>query len=175
AADIDPTDTSVVFNAGYTANSVGDFEAAKKYFNDLLQVEIYNKLNAYYFLIQIADSVGKDQKEAYRLVNEARKYYPNDKGLIEFEIQLLLRQDKWDEAMTSIKVALETDPDNTAIRLRYGYLKEQSGDLIGALKEYKRTVETNPDFFEGNYYAGAVYLDLAREIINAVNNLDDEE
>lgn len=175
AADIDPADTSLIFNAGYTANATGNFEDAKKYFTGLLQADEYNKLNAYYFLIQIASAEDKDQEEAYRLVNEAREMYPNDKGLAEFEIQLLLQLDKMDEAMTSIKSALETDPDNTAIRLRYGYLKEQSGDLQGALEEYKRTVEVDPEFFEGNYYAGAVFLDDARQIINEVNNLGDEE
>lgn len=175
AADIDPSDTSLVFNAGYTAERTGDYEAAKKYFSELLKNDEYNKLNAYYFLIQIASSEDKDQEEAYRLVNEARELYPTDKGLAEFEIQLLLQLNKMDEAMASIKSALESDPDNTAIRLRYGYLKEQSGDLEGALEEYKRTVETDPNFFEGNYYAGAVYLDNAREIINEVNNLDDKE
>lgn len=175
AADIDPSDTSLVFNAGYTANATDNFEDAKKYFTTLLEAEDYNKLNAYYFLIQIASAEDKDQEEAYRLVNEAREEYPNDKGLAEFEIQLLLQLDKMDEAMTSIKTALETDPDNTAIRLRYGYLKEQSGDLEGALEEYKRTVEIDPEFFEGNYYAGAIFLDNAREIINEVNNLGDEE
>src|SRR5690554_1473297 len=174
AADIDPSDTSVVFNAGYTANQLGNYEAAKKYFHILLENDEYNKLNAYYFLIQIASAEDKDQDEAYRLVNEARELYPNDKGLAEFEIQLLLQLDKMDEAMTSIQKALESDPDNTAIRLRYGYLKEQSGDLEGAFEEYRRTVEIDPEFFEGNYYAGAVYLDKAREIINEVGNLDDK-
>src|SRR5690606_16340368 len=80
-----------------------------------------------------------------------------------------------DEAMSSIKEALETDPNNTAIRLRYGYLKEQSGDLEGALEEYRKTVDADPEFFEGNYYAGAVYLDQDREIINEVNDLSDQE
>ncbi|MBD3628274.1 tetratricopeptide repeat protein [Cyclobacterium sp.] len=175
AADLDPKDTSMVFNAGYTANSIGNTEAAKKYFTQLLDIEEYNKLNAYYFLIQIASAEDKDPEEAYRWAKEARELYPEDKGLAEFEIQLLLQLDKMDEAMTSIEKALETDPDNPAIRLRYGYLKEKSGDMEGALKEYKRTVEADPEFFEGNYYAGAIYLDKARNIINEVNNLSDEE
>jgi tetratricopeptide (TPR) repeat protein len=174
-ADIDPSDTSNVFNAGYTANMIEKHDAAKKYFTMLLDDEEYNKLNAYYFLIQIASSVDEDQDEAYRLVSQAREEYPEDKGLQEFEIQLLLQLDKMDEAMASIEQALQEDPDDTAIRLRYGYLKEQSGDLEGALEEYKKTVESDPDFFEGNYYAGAVYLDKARGIISEVNNLPDDE
>lgn len=175
AADLDPKDTSTVFNAGYTANMIGNTEAAKKYFTHLLDIDEYNKLNAYYFLIQIASAEEKDPEEAYRLATEARELYPEDKGLAEFEIQLLLQLDKMDEAMVSIEKALENDPDNPAIRLRYGYLKESSGDMEGALEEYKRTVEADPDFFEGNYYAGAIYLDKARNIITEVNNLSDEE
>jgi tetratricopeptide (TPR) repeat protein len=175
AADIDPADTALVFNAGYTANASGKFEEATKYFHMLLDEEEYNKLNAYYFLIQIASAEEGDEEEAYRLVQEAREIYPEDKGLAEFEIQLLLQLEKMDEAMASIESALKDDPDNTAIRLRYGYLKEQSGDLEGALEEYKRTVETDPEFYEGNYYAGAIYLDKAREIINEVNLLNDKE
>ncbi|GGF39359.1 tetratricopeptide repeat protein [Echinicola rosea] len=175
AADIDPKDTSIVFNAGYTANMAEDYDAAKKYLTMLLDVPEYNKLNAYYFLIQIANQQEDDQEEAYRLVKQAREEYPNDKGLSEFEIQLLLQLEKMDEAMASIKQSLDQDPNNAPIRLRYGYLKEQSGDLDGALEEYLKTVEIDPDFFEGNYYAGAVYIDQAREIINEVNNLPDDE
>jgi len=175
AADIDPADTSIVFNAGYTANMIENHDAAKRYFSQLIEDKDYNKLNAYYFLIQIASGVEKDQDEAYRLVNEARAVYPDDKGLQEFEIQLLLQLDKMDEALASIEEALKTDPEDTAIRLRYGYLKEQAGDLEGALQEYKRTVDTDPNFFEGNYYTGAIYLDRARGIITEVNNLADEE
>ncbi|MDN3690190.1 tetratricopeptide repeat protein [Cyclobacterium jeungdonense] len=175
AADLDPKDTSIVFNAGYTANMIGNTEAAKKYFTHLLDIDEYNKLNAYYFLIQIASAEQNDPEEAYRLATEARELYPEDKGLAEFEIQLLLQLDKMDEAMVSIEKALENDPDNPAIRLRYGYLKEKSGDMEGALEEYKRTVQADPEFFEGNYYAGAIYLDKARNIITEVNNLSDEE
>ncbi|SHM85624.1 Tetratricopeptide repeat-containing protein [Cyclobacterium lianum] len=175
AADLDPKDTSIVFNAGYTANMIGNTDAAKKYFTKLLEIEEYDKLNAYYFLIQIASAEDKDPEEAYRIAKQAREEYPDDKGLAEFEIQLLLQLDKMDEAMASIEKALETDPDNPAIRLRYGYLKESSGDMEGALQEYKRTVEADPEFFEGNYYAGAIYLDKARNIITEVNNLSDEE
>ncbi|SEI89845.1 Tetratricopeptide repeat-containing protein [Cyclobacterium xiamenense] len=175
AADLDPSDTSIVFNAGYTANMTGNTGGAKKYFTHLLDIEDYNKLNAYYFLIQIASAEENNPEEAYRLAKEARELYPEDKGLAEFEIQLLLQLDKMDEAMASIEEALKTDPDNAAIRLRYGYLKEKSGDMEGALEEYKRTVEADAEFFEGNYYAGAIYLDKARNIITEVNNLSDEE
>lgn len=175
AADIDPADTSIVFNAGYTANSTENYDAAKKYLTWLLDEPEYNKLNAYYFLIQIASTQEENPEEAYRLVKEARKEYPEDKGLSEYEIQLLLQLEKTGEAMASIKETLEKNPENAAIRLRYGYLKEQSGDLEGALEEYIKVVETDPDFYEGNYYAGALYIDKARGIINEVNNLPDEE
>lgn len=175
ASDIDPSDTTAAFNAGYLANDLGKFEEAKVLFNRLLKVEDYNKLNAYYFLIQIASGEDKDPEAAYSYVAKARKDYPEDKTLSEFEVQLLLQMNKMDEAMASVKQALKDDPENTGLLLRHGYLMEQSGDMDGALEEYKKAVVVDPNFFEGNYYTGAIYIDRARAILAEVNNLSDDE
>lgn len=175
SADIDPTDTTSAFNAGYLANDIGNYAGAKKYFERLINIPEYNKLNAYYLLIQIASSEDQNPQLAYDYVTKARKDYPEDKTLSEFEVQLLLQMDKMDEAMTSVKGALANDPNNAGLLLRYGYLLEQSGDIEGAFAQYKKSVESNPEFFEGNYYTGALYLDKARKILAEVNNLSDAE
>lgn len=174
-SDIDPNDTTANFNAGYLANDLGKTEEAKKHFNRLLEVDDYNKLNTYYFLIQIASGEDKDPEAAYDYVSRARKDYPEDKTLSEFEVQLLLQLDRMDEAMAAVKQSLKEDPENSGLLLRHGYLLEQSGDMEGALEQYKKSVEVNPEFFEGNYYTGAIYLDRARGILAEVNNLSDEE
>lgn len=175
-SDIDPTDTTANFNAGYLAyQELGNSEAAKKHFNRLLESEEYNKLNTYYFLIQIASAEDQDPEKAYEYVVAGRKDYPEDKTLSEFEVQLLLQMNKLDEAMASVKEALKDDPNNSGLLLRYGYLLEQSGDIEGALAEYKKAVAADPDFFEGNYYTGAIFLDRARAILAEVNNLSDED
>lgn len=175
SADIEPSDTNAVFNAGYLANDIGNYAAAKKYFEKLINIPEYNKLNAYYLLIQIASSEDQNPQLAFDYVTKARKDYPEDKTLSEFEVQLLLQMDKMDEAMTSVKSALANDPNNAGLLLRYGYLLEQSGDIEGAFAQYKKSVEVSPDFFEGNYYTGALYLDKARKILSEVNNLSDAE
>ncbi|WP_194973223.1 tetratricopeptide repeat protein [Aquiflexum lacus] len=174
-SDIDPSDTTANFNAGYLANDLGKFEEAKKHFNRLIEIEDYDKLNSYYFLIQIASGEDKDPEQALNYVTMARKEFPEDKTLSEFEVQLLLQMNKMDEAMASVKSALKDDPNNSGLLLRHGYLMEQSGDMEGALGEYRKAVVADPDFFEGNYYAGAIYLDRARAILAEVNNLSDEE
>lgn len=175
ASDISPTDSTMNFNAGYLAFQLDKTDEAKVFLNRLLELEDYDKLNAYYFLIQIASGADKDPEEAYRLVSEARKIDPSDKTLAEFEIQLLLQLDKLDEAMKSVVAALENDPNNTGLLLRYGYLLEQSGDMEGALVQYEKSVAADPDFFEGNNYAGAIYIEKARVILNEVGNLSDAE
>lgn len=175
-SEIDPTDTTANFNAGYLAyQELENSDAAKKHFNRLLESEEYNKLNTYYFLIQIASAEDQDPEKAYEYVMAGRKDYPEDKTLSEFEVQLLLQMNKLDEAMASVKEALKDDPNNSGLLLRYGYLLEQSGDMEGALAEYKKAVAADPDFFEGNYYTGAIFLDRARAILAEVNNLSDED
>lgn len=175
-SDIDPTDTTANFNAGYLAyQELGKTDAAKKHFNRLLEIEDYNKLNTYYFLIQIASAEDQDPEQALKYTLAAREDFPEDKTLSEFEVQLLLQLNRMDEAMASVKNALADDPNNSGLLLRYGYLLEQSGDLEGALVQYKKAVEADPNFFEGNYYAGAIFLDRARVILSEINELSDEE
>lgn len=175
AGEIDPTDTTIHYNAGFLANDLGRTEDAKRHFSALLDVEEYNKLNAYYFMIQILSTEDKDPEAAYAMVTRAKEEYPSDKDLSTYEIQLLLQLNKMDEAMAQIKSALESDPNNTALLLRSGYLKEQAGDMEGALADYKKSVEVDPQFFEGNYYAAALLIEKAREILNELNGLSDEE
>ncbi len=175
AGEIDPIDTTIHYNAGFLANDLGRTEDAKRHFSTLLDIEGYNKLNAYYFMIQILSTEDKDPEAAYAMVTRAKEEYPSDKDLSTYEIQLLLQLNKMDEAMAQIKTALESDPNNTALLLRSGYLKEQAGDMEGALADYKKSVEVDPQFFEGNYYAAALLIEKAREILNELNGLSDEE
>lgn len=175
AGEVDKTDTTIHYNAGFLANDLGRFEDAKKHFGYLLEIPEYNKLNAYYFMVQILSTEEKNPEAAYDIVMAAREDYPSDKILAEYEIQLLLQLNKMDEAMAQIKEALANDPENTSILLRSGYLKEQSGDIDGALADYKKSVQVDPDFYEGNYYAGALLLEKSREILAELNSLSDAE
>ncbi|MBN7816172.1 tetratricopeptide repeat protein [Algoriphagus pacificus] len=175
AGEIDPKDTTIHYNAGYIANNLEKYDEAKKHFNMLLDVEEYDKLNTYYFMVQILSGAESNPEGAYDMVMAAREEYPEDKILAEYEIQLLLQLNKMDEAMASIKEALKNDPNNSAILLRSGYLKEKSGDMEGALADYKKSVEVDPDFYDGNFYTGALMLDRAREVLAELNSLSDEE
>ncbi|WP_057937728.1 tetratricopeptide repeat protein [Algoriphagus resistens] len=175
AGEIDLTDTTVHYNAGFIANELGKFEEAKKHFGYLLDVEEYNKLTVYYLLVQILSGEEKDPEAAYNIIMQGREDYPDDKVLAEYEIQLLLQLNKMDEAMASIQEALKNDPNNAGILLRSGYLKEQAGDMEGALADYKKSVEADPEFYDGNYYTGALLLDKSMKILNELSALPDDE
>ncbi|MFN3996587.1 tetratricopeptide repeat protein [Algoriphagus sp.] len=175
AGEIDLKDTTIHYNAAFLANDLGRYEDAKRHFNYLLEVPEYNKLNTYYFLVQILSTEDKNPEAAFDLVAKAKEEYPTDKVLAEYEIQLLLQLNKMDEAMAQIKDALANDPNNTGLLLRSGYLKEQAGDLEGGLADYKKTVEVDPNFFEGNYYTGALLLEQATKMLNTLNDLSDAE
>ena len=175
AGEIDKADSTIHYNAGFLANDLGRFEDAKRHFGYLFEIPSYNKTNAYYFMVQILSTEEKNPEAAFALVSKARAEYPNDKVLAEYEIQLLLQLNKMDEAMAQIKDALANDPNNSGLLLRFGYLKEQGGDFDGALAEYKKSVEVDPNFFEGNYYTGALMLEKSRSILAELNSLSDAE
>ena len=64
-SDIDPTDTTSSFNAGYIANDLGKYEDAKKQFKKLIEIKEYNKLSCFatfgFFLFSI-----RLQKQAFQ-------------------------------------------------------------------------------------------------------------
>ncbi|SMP04028.1 Tetratricopeptide repeat-containing protein [Algoriphagus winogradskyi] len=175
AGEVDLSDTTIHYNAGFIANELGKYEEAKKHFEYLLDVEEYNKLTVYYLMVQILTGEDKNPEAAYDLIMAAKEDYPEDKILAEYEIQLLLQLNKMDEAMASIQDALKNDPNNAGILLRSGYLKEQAGDMDGALEDYKKSVVADPEFYDGNYYAGALLLEKSREIVVELGALSDEE
>lgn len=175
AGEVDLTDTTIHYNAGFLANDLGMYEEAKRHYKYLLEIDGYNKLNAYYSLVQIQSGQDKDPEAAYETIMAGRKDYPEDKILAEYEIQLLLQLNKMDEAMAQIQEALKNDPNNASILLRSGYLKEQSGDIEGGLADYKKAVEVDPDYFEGNYYTGALLLEESVKLLNTLNDLSDAE
>ncbi|MDA0315639.1 MAG: methyltransferase [Bacteroidetes bacterium] len=175
AGEIDKTDSIIHYNAGFLANDLGRFEEAKRHFGYLFKLPAYNKTNAYYFMVQILSTEEKNPDAAFEVVTKARQEYPNDKVLAEYEIQLLLQLNKMDEAMTQIKDALVRDPNNPGLLLRSGYLKEQAGDLEAALVDYKKSVEVDSNFFDGNYYTGALILEISRVILAELASLSDAE
>jgi tetratricopeptide (TPR) repeat protein len=65
AGEIDKTDSTIHYNAGFLANDLGRFEDAKKHFNLLLELPTYNKTNAYYFMIQILSTEDKNPEGAF--------------------------------------------------------------------------------------------------------------
>ena len=175
AGQIDLSDTTIHYNAGFIANDLGMFDEAKKHFGYLLEVPEYNKLTVYYLMVQILSGEEQNPEASYDMVMAGREDYPEDKILAEYEIQLLLQLNKMDEAMASIQEALKNDPNNAGILLRSGYLKEQSGDIDGALEDYKKSVAADPTFYDGNYYTGALLLEKSREILAELNSLSDEQ
>lgn len=175
AGKIDLEDSTIHYNAGFLANELGKYEDAKRHFGYLLDLEDYNKLNAYYFLVQIQSGEDKDPEGAYKTIMRGREDYPEDKILAEYEIQLLLQLNKMDEAMAQIQEALKNDPNNASILLRSGFLKEQSGDIEGGLADYKKSVEVDPTYFEGNYYTGALLLEQSTKLLNTLNDMSDAE
>ena len=175
AGEIDQKDSTIHYNAGFLANDLGRHEDAKKHFNYLLDLPDYNKLNAYYFMVQILSTEEQNPEAALELVTRAKGDYPDDKVLAEYEIQLLLQLNRMDQAMAQIKDALANDPNNPGLWLRSGYLKEQSGDVDGGLADYKKSVEIDPEFYQGNYYAGALLLEMSTKMLNSLNDLSDSE
>lgn len=175
ASKVSPKDTIINYNAGLLAYYSGKFDEAIEHYKVLLELPEYNKLNTYINIIQILVNEKKNPDEAYNILQNAKKDFPDNKDIIETEIALLIQLNKMDEAMAQIQEALKNDPSNISNLLRSGYLKEKSGDIEGALTDYKRSVEVDPNFYQGNYYSGVLLFQKARNLLSEIESLSDEE
>ncbi len=147
----------------------------RRYYKILIGNDEYVNPAAYFGLLGIVLEQEQNNEEALTILRDAQKDYPNEKIFSEYEISILIKLDRLDEAKTSIEESLEKDPRDPNNLLRYGYLWEQQGDLDKALEYYKKSAEVKDDFFDGNFYVGALLVDMAGKIVNEVNNMNDAD
>ena len=102
----------------------------------------------------------------------ARTEFPNDKGLIDLEIQDYLDNDEYDKALAILDEAIVQSPDNPLYYFVKGniYLNQKK-DGDKALEIYAKTLEVDPNYTNALYMSGLVYFNRANDISQEINDL----
>jgi Flp pilus assembly protein TadD len=101
--------------AALTALLSEDYTGAKKFYTELYEAK-YNDASVYDGLSKIALQE-KDNLAAEKYLAEGRDSFPEDKGLLFGQINLMLQEDKVEELMTSLQEGIEADPSNPSLYL----------------------------------------------------------
>ncbi len=136
----------------------------------------------YQILYEALNKMGKEE-EALGYLEEGRKKFPQETGLLFSEINYYLAKGKLLEMTGKLEVALETEPDNNSIILTLGQVFDQlqvrsfeagnmdegNQNFEKAYAYYKRALENDADNFDINYSVGALFYNRAAALTPALN------
>jgi tetratricopeptide (TPR) repeat protein len=99
-------------------------------------------------------------KESLKLINEAIQLDPRSSFLQSKLSELSITTEDYDTAISAANSAVELDPSNADAYYFSGYLKiRKSQDKVGALADFRKATELEPDHLNANRYLGILALE----------------
>jgi len=175
---------------GYAAYYGGKKDKAEHFFQELVE-DGTDQPFVYEALYNINIEKG-NKEQALKYLNEGRKKFGNDTGLLYAEINYYIKEGKLDELTDKLKKAIELDSNNVTVYTTLGSVYDQlhtkafeAGDETKAkeyfnlaLKYFTKATEKDPDNFDAIYSIGALYYNTAanytKEINKYANDFSDE-
>lgn len=165
-------DTAIMFNAGVTAQRIGEYDKAIDYYKKAIEYH-YSEGDAISLLAQSYKAKGDDEKYINTL-KEGFEKFPSNQALLGGIINYyLLDAENADEAFKYLKVARENDPNNPQFYSAEAHLYDKVGDKEKAKEKYKKAIEMDSDFFEAYYNLGVLYFNEGVELTDKANQITD--
>lgn len=166
---INSNDTLAILNAALSAERSGGKARAKEHYNKLIAMN-YRDPKIYIFLGNLykADS---DSAMALSTIQKGRTAFPADNNLVIEELNMYLFGGKNKEALESLSVAIQGDPNNASLHFAQGTVFDKLNMKTEAAGAYKKAIEIKPDYFDAYYNLGAMYFNEAAEMANKANDL----
>ena len=178
-------DTISILNAATCASLANDKDASKEYYVKLLKANY--KSPVVYITLSDIYRQEKDSANSLKYVRMGQKEYPNDNRLFLAETNIYLTFNNTPKALNNLKVALAQDSTNYSVAFALGTIYDNiSNDtsksvalrdeaFANAIDAYIKSIRLNPEYFEGNYNLGALYVNKAATINDEATKLPLEE
>ena len=172
-------DTSSIYNAGFTAWMVKDYERAKGLFVKCIEHGYYGEDGeAFAKLSDISDKTG-DQEGVIKWLEEGFTKYPQSQsiliGLINFYVG---KGENTDRIFELLDVAKKNEPNNASLYYVEGTIHEKLEPKAeheeAAIAAYRKCSEINPNYEFGYIGEGVLFYNKAIDIQEkAQNEMDD--
>ena len=176
-APLSKVDTTALYNAGYTAWAVKDYERAKNFFEKCLDANYYYEGGEVYAKLgDVYANLGDAKKGAETLEQGFVKFPQSQSILIGLINYYMTSGDNADRLFVLIDEAKKNEPENASLYYVEGNIYKELKDNENALKSYMQCADINPEYEFGFIGAGILYYELAIEIQEkAQNELDDRK
>ena len=168
-------DTVAVYNAGFTAWAVKDYERAKTLFEQCIANNYYYENGEVYAkLADVYTNLG-DAKKGAEILEQGFVMFPQSQsiliGLINYYIS---SGDNADRLFVLIDEAKKNEPDNASLYYVEGNIYKELKQYEKAVESYYKCSEINPEYEFGYIGAGVLYYDLAIELQEKASNEYDD-
>lgn len=179
------SDTLSLLNAATCASLANEKEASKEYYLKLLKANY--KSTAVYITLSDIYRQDKDSASALKYVRMGQTEYPNDLRLFLAETNIYLTFNDTPKALRNLKEAIAKDSTNYSVAFALGTIYDNISNDTSmkvaaredafneAVKAYSTSIRLNPNYFEGNYNLGALYVNKAASINDEATKLPLEE
>jgi tetratricopeptide (TPR) repeat protein len=164
-------DTGMYYNAGLAAVNSGKYNDAVKYFQKCADMK-YMGISPYFNMSEAYLSLG-DTAKAESVLTGLTSKFPNNKNVTLQLIDLYIKSGKNDEAQKYIKVAKESDPNNSSLYFAAGIIFLNENKYDDAITELTKSIELKGDLYDTQYGLGAAYINKAAEMFKAANEIMD--
>ena len=168
-------DTTSIYNAGFTAWMVKDYERAKKFFEKCLDVKYYYEDGEVFAkLADVYKNTG-DPKKGMEILESGFVMFPQSQsiliGLINYYLE---NNENPDRLFELIGMAKKNEPNNASLYYVEGNIHKQLGNNEKAIESYYKCVDINPDYEFGFIGAGILYYELAVKLSEEASNEYDD-
>lgn len=172
---------------GNCAYQMNDIDKAAVLLEDAAKSPYLNTSDLFVMLSEIYEQKGNEAKWL-EITQAAKAKYPNDKRIINNEINYYLKTGKTDDLIKRLQDAIKLEPNKTDLYLilgqtYYNIANPEKGakptnakDLEqNALTQYSKVAELEPNNYFGQFYSGLVYYNQAKNITDEMNKADDKK
>jgi tetratricopeptide (TPR) repeat protein len=164
-APLSKVDTTALYNAGYTAWAVKDYERAKNFFEQCLAANYYYEGGEVYAKLgDVYTNLG-DAKKAAELLEQGFVKFPQSQSILIGLINYYMTSgENADRLFVLIDEAKKNEPNNASLYYVEGNIYKELGRLEEAAKSYYQCAEINPEYEYGFIGAGVMFYDQAVKI-----------
>lgn len=174
-APLSKVDTTALYNAGFTAWAVKDYNTALGYFEECLANDYYyDDGEVFAKLSDIYKNLG-DAEKSGAILEEGFVKYPQSQSILVGLINYYLENKKsTDRLFELIGLAKQNEPTNASLYYVEGNIYKELGQLDKAVEAYYQCSQINPEYEFGYIGAGVMYYERAIELQEAAaNEMDD--
>jgi tetratricopeptide (TPR) repeat protein len=185
--DVEADYLNQVYISGLAAFNGGFDADAEKYFT-MLADKKYDKPAIYESLYNLK-AKKTSPEEAYPILENARKQFPDDLSLLFVEINHYLKLQKMNELIQRLETAIKMEPNNVSLYSVMGNVYDNlhqkttkdNGDPVVAdgyftksLEYFNKAIEMDPKNVEALYSIGALYYNKAALTSQKMNALSED-